>query len=610
MVRPFRSVQRFICSASALLLTSLVPAVGLRSQQQETRIGLVQDWSHRHTVFTRIGPMREMMEVQRDPRSFLAWQSAAIAAHRNQAGENQPHDFVKERASHRRRHPRPIRKHGLRTDWSINLGTGGVAPAMSPAKFTFDVNAAPSCASDFVVFPVSQAPAVSRENIVAFNNLYSGAVPAPGVCNRVTSASDDGTAATVFWSYAINAIGGGVLTSPVLSLDGKKVAFVESLTASVPHFHVLAWKSGDGVNPANLQSPASPKVITAFSATAPAPGSGTATDLAFGTIGDTLSSPFIDYQRDKAYVGDNQGVLVRIKDVFCTVSPACFGVTPPAPSLDLTWGLAGSVIVGPGSCAGTATSRLTGPVVDGITGNVFVGCGNGRLYGFNSLGAPLATPSIAVGDGSESGGIVDPPIVDGINGLVYAFSSSTAGRSAVVVQAKNNLSSALTATVGGSAAFNLHAGAFNDAYFSSSVSGNWLLYVAAYDSSGSNPTLYGVTFNSSRAMTPGTPANALLLAISTGEYAPLTEILNGGTDWLFAGVLAGTPNLDSFRINTFPAVEANTAGEPGGTSGIIVDNVSTQNQASSIYFSTQAPEVCGVGGNGRCAVKLTQAGFQ
>ncbi|HVH69597.1 MAG TPA: hypothetical protein VNB49_00610, partial [Candidatus Dormibacteraeota bacterium] len=415
-----------------------------------------------------------------------------------------------------------------------------------------------------------------------------------------------GTAATVLWSYAINAIAGGVLTSPVLALDGKKVAFVESVGASVPHFHVLAWKSGDGVNSGNLQSPTSPKVITVFSATAPAAGSGAATDLAFGTSGDTLSSPFVDYQHDTAYVGGDQGALVRIKDVFCTVSPACSGVTPPAPSLDTSWGSAGSVTVGSGSCAGTANSHLTGPISDGITGNVFVGCADGRLYGFNSVGTALATPSIQVGNGSATGGVVDPPIVDSVNGFVYAFSGTNASGSAVVVQAKIDLSSVRTATVGGSAGFSLHAGAFNDPYFSSAVSANWLLYVGGYNAAGSTLVLYGVTFDASRNMTTGTPGNALPLApvfVSLSEYAPLTEFLNGGTDWLFGSILANSsPNMGSANINTFPTGLANTATEGAGTSGIIVDNVSTQNQASSIYFGTI--------GTPHLAVKLTQAGLQ
>jgi hypothetical protein len=49
--------------------------------------------------------------------------------------------------------------------------------------------------------------------------------------------------------------------------------------------------------------------------------------------------------------------------------------------------------------------------------------------------------------------------------------------------------------------------------------------------------------------------------------------------------------------------------EAGGTSGIVIDNVSSLAQASSIYFSTLATTTCGDGNSGGCAVKLTQAGL-
>src|SRR5438034_10401691 len=39
-------------------------------------------------------------------------------------------------------------------DWSVSLG-GSVLEDMFPAKFTFDVNAAPSCTNDFIVFPIN-----------------------------------------------------------------------------------------------------------------------------------------------------------------------------------------------------------------------------------------------------------------------------------------------------------------------------------------------------------------------------------------------------------------------------------------------------------------------
>jgi hypothetical protein len=66
--------------------------------------------------------------------------------------------------------------------------------------------------------------------------------------------------------------------------------------------------------------------------------------------------------------------------------------------------------------------------------------------------------------------------------------------------------------------------------------------------------------------------------------------------------------------NGFPSAATSAQPEYFGTSGIVVDNVSPQPQASSIYFSTEgnAPsfEKCGDGSTGGgCAVKLTQAGL-
>jgi hypothetical protein len=52
--------------------------------------------------------------------------------------------------------------------------------------------------------------------------------------------------------------------------------------------------------------------------------------------------------------------------------------------------------------------------------------------------------------------------------------------------------------------------------------------------------------------------------------------------------------------------QATSVNYPGGVSGIIVDNVSTAGQASSVYFSTQGVVNVGTCVNSRCAVKLTQ----
>jgi hypothetical protein len=582
-----------------ILLLSLGSFAALSQAPRGPRSGLVEDWSMRHVVFARSGSFTTMMAAQRDPRAFLSWHKAglravsipnALAAQGNPASQI---EFFSFRGFHGRRLP----NRGAHVDWSISLGAQSTAPAMFPAKFNFDINAVPSCANDFVVFPVNQTPDGTHENLVAFKNLYSGTVPANGICNRTASASDTGVSATVLWSYAVSsAIAGHVSTSPALSLDGTKVAFVESVGGQQPHFHVVAWKSGDGVDSTNLQNAQLPKVLSTFVGSAPVAASGTATDLAFGASGagsgDTLSSPYVDYSLDKAYVGDDKGNLVRIQNIFCT---SC-----TAPNLDSTWGTGGTVVVGSGSCAGTANSRLTGPVQDPVTGNVYVGCADGKVYGFTSSGTALANPSVTVGNGSAIGGVVDPPIVDGINGFVYAV-SGTNGTSPVLVQAKTDLSSPRTATLGGVGGVNLHSPTFNDAYFSSMNSATWLIYVQGYNGGGNHTFLYAAGFDASRNLVTGTPANSTTLHVTALETSPLTEFLNGATDRLFLSLLSQN-TLDAFNINAFPTATSATATETGGTSGIIVDNVSAQNQASSIYFTTL--------GGSHNAVKLTQSALQ
>jgi hypothetical protein len=507
-----------------------------------------------------------------------------------------------DKGARRRRRANPIHR-----DWSISLGGGTTAPNQFPAKFTFDVNATPSCTTDFAVFPVNVNGGAAQPNIVAFRNLYSGSGGGVvGICNRAgaATANDSKTGATVMWSYNVHAIAAGAAVpgSPTLSLDGNKVAFVESAAGNPAHFHVLAWKPLDGVV-ANLQTTTSPTAITTFTGNSPAAGSGTATDLTLGAATSSISSPFIDYVRDLAYVGNDQGIVFRIKNVFCTGS-----CTTAAPSLDTSWGVNGAVTVGATSCSGTAKSTLTGPVLDFVTLNVFVGCADGKVYGFTSAGAPLAISSITVGNGSATGGIVESPIVDGVNGLVYSVAGSGAsGTNAVLVQSTTSLGGPCAggalciANVGNAGAHNAHAPAFNDSYFSSATSANWLIYMGGFTGAANQLAVYGVTFNGARVMSAGTPANTLGIAFVTGEFAPFTEFKNGATDWLFGGILQGfLGNMGSFNINAFPTGASTTTLQGTGPSGMTIDNSSASGQASSIYFGAQ--------GN-NTAVKLTQLGF-
>jgi hypothetical protein len=91
------------------------------------------------------------------------------------------------------------------------------------------------------------------------------------------------------------------------------------------------------------------------------------------------------------------------------------------------------------------------------------------------------------------------------------------------------------------------------------------------------------------------------------ECTPLTEFFNG-VDRIFLS-LPMTGVVTSFDISSSTTpTQGPQVTEPGGTSSVVVDNVSTQPQASSIYFSTLGTSSnCG---NNYCAVKLTQATLQ
>src|SRR5208337_1960018 len=159
-----------------------------------------------------------------------------------------------------------------------------------------------------------------------------------------------GSAPIVMFAYDVSTAGGTISTSPVLSEDGSQIAFVESVSGTTPCsiFHVLTWApGGGGISDAAV------------------PASGTMTSLPLSPSGscpsaanDTTSSPWIDYDSDTAYVGDNDGNVYQITNAF-TPSPTL----SPSP-----W----PIQVSP-------HSHLTPPVLDSNLGMLMVG-GNRKLY--------------------------------------------------------------------------------------------------------------------------------------------------------------------------------------------------------------------------------------
>jgi len=499
---------------------------------------------------------------------------------------------------------------------NTNGSTVGVSASSSGGTVTVDATA-PGTAGNSITL----AEAVSnfswssgtlaggadgQANLVGIDNLYSGT---GGSC---------GSSPTVLFSYQVGT--GTVQTSPSLSENGTKVAYVESISSG-SRFHVLTI----GTTGSNGTAAISPVV----------PGTGNnAADTAITMDGDvsvTLSSPFIDYQRDIAYVGDDSGKLHKFTPVF-NGTPA-----------EVTTG--GWPITVSSGISGTCDPVLTGPTQDYNTDNVFVadGCGVLRFVSTTADCGSTAPPCVGtttINVGQVNGyttasnrAITDPPVVDSSTGHVYVFiacgqdstencdsSNDSPYEYAYVLQATTTLASPVWTAIGYASISNdVHIGAFDNTYYAGPIQ-NGHLYVCGQPArNNENPMLYQIGFNSSGVMNSTAGSSTLTLADTpSGDTSPvcspLTEIYNTttSTDWLFLSIAdyATASGCDSagcvmnFNITSgFPTGGSSAATEEStGTSAIIVDNVSSVGQASSIYFGTLPS-----GSNE--AIKLTQSGL-
>ena len=573
------------------LLAVLVLALCHPLLAQETAaigIGLPQDWSTRRVIFTNGASPQVAALAARDPRSWISWLRHSAprwsqAARRSAAQQQNDPSFFEGTETRQLRK----RRFGSRIDWAVSLGpNGGMPIGETPAQFSFDINGQPDCLNDFVVFVVDTTPGIgSQANIVAMNNLYSG--PPPNTC---------GTNPTFMWSYAVG--NGAIYLSPVLSLDGKKVAFVEASNPN-PTLNVLTWISGQGTD------------ATTGSV---APGTGgssvasvdftntTVAGCAASPAGDSNSSPYVDYANDVAYVAADNGILYRIKGVF-----------NGTPALDYCV----KVLNG--------TARLTSPVFDSVSGKVFVSDGR-SVYAFIP-GANSFTPAGSIRIAGAADSIVLSLMVDSTNGFVYVFSSHDLTNANVVVsQMPVSLASHSDAFMGPafSGQFILD-GDFDNKYYDNGPAVGSLYACGTQSGANTKPALYTLSFQADGTMntTPVMSDNRNINSVANpnGTCSPLVEFFDGTSDRLFVGVgaigsTAGANLVTMWSItnritssNATPAASATN--ELGGTSAFSVDNNSLLPQASSIYFGTLAKGNNAPCGSGLyCAVKLTQAALK
>ena len=553
--------------------------------------GVVDDWTSRHVIFSNPGTEEEAYRQGTHDRWLRIMQDPRYRMQQVRLGNSAEGGFPNRLPARPRR--RPVFEQGSSDysngSWAVTLSAtaaGGVADGMFPAKYTFSPIQAPSCANDYVVYPINTAGVSgSQANIVGINNLYTT------TCGNTVGTN----VATVKFAYYVGT--GTVATSPSLSLDGTKIAFVESRATGGSILHVLTLGT-TGSNGTAYNHPA-------------VAGTGNNASMVnitlSGSTTATTSSPFIDYSDDIAYVGDDSPRLHKITGVF-NGTPKEVTTSPWPITVD------------------AAGNRLTGPVYDFTSQHIFVGERN-VTSGLNGvlrcyLPAGNACP---IASATLGAGLIDPPIVDSTNETVFEVANATLGSTGEVFQySASNLTKLAATPVGG--AFNLpHQGAFDNNYITKGpASGFYYMCGEGSGTTTTSPTLVRIGFNSSGVMNSSTDSNSIALTTGTlptssfGVCTAISEIYNptGGTsgtgqDLIFLSVqnkgftsptasngtnCNNTACIMAFDITSgFPTkawAAAFWAVPPGlgsyEASGIVVDGVSSTTGASQIYFGNQA----------------------
>jgi hypothetical protein len=464
-------------------------------------ISLPTDWSHHHLIFTRPGTAEKAARVSSNPRF---WQQM----YRQQQRLVLPVARAEVRGDFRGEFGTDIRdrinfgdRDKLHRDWSQGLGANGLNLAGNyPAKFSFDINTA-SCSTDYVVYSNGLPGfAGTQADIIAFNNLYSGCT--------------SGTVPSVYWAY--NTMG-AVYTSPVVSLDGSQIAFVQTDGSNRSYLALLRWAASTTDTVTSPTTLSSVGAGAYFGCSAPCVAllplqttGGTATE-------DIASSPFYDYANDIMWVGDNTGLLHKFTGVFKGTPTEA---TAPWPFQVST----------------SAKPALTAAIFDQESGDVFVEDADGYLYSVTTTGTITATASARLDVGT---GFVEGPVVDSSNGLIYAFSSSDgsgacAGGSncTAVFQFPVGFASGSSGSkvvVGNSTTGEtpapLYIGAFDSTYLNSD-NGTGNLYVCGNTSN--NPAIYQVPIAAGVAPASGTVMDVMASA-TTGPItscSPVTDFAN------------------------------------------------------------------------------------
>jgi len=458
---------------------------GHAARPLKSEIPLPTDWSHNHVIYSQPASAEHARIIERDPRYwhevYRQGQSKVL---------NPEASFLMPDSS------------ATGPDWSQNLGANA-APGRGnfPAKFTFSsttANCGSAATPDYVVYTTGVKGSGTQASVVGFDNLYSG-------CG--------GTVPSVYWAYNT---GGVILTSPVLSIDGSQVAFVQTSGSPTGQASLilLKWKAS---TTQTVSAPGAPNIVPNNTyRTCPTLPCMTVVALHDGNnnpVDDRTSSAYYDYLNDVVWVGDATGWLHKVTGVFLG-----------SPKEVSTGGFPVQVFNG---------GALSSPVYDLRSNTVFVGDAGGFFNRVSATGVLTKSAQFDFG-----AGLLEGPVLDGTIGKVYVFASNdgtvtttcaNVACAAVYVLPVAFASGATgskvqvgTSRASGTNANLLYIGGFDSTYYRS-TGGTGDLYVCG--ATGSNPVLYRIPITSG---SPGTPVALGTLSIGGARPAcsPVTDFMN------------------------------------------------------------------------------------
>ncbi len=411
--------------------------------------GIPDDWTHHHVVFSnpgteedaiRAGRYEEWKRVVDDPRyvlqqmkRYLPAQGPASddVAYRYYWRAKVAHDSAKfaDFGGRLRRGPiapqRPISSvHG---DWSMTSGgTGGLLPSHYPAKFGMgDAPEITNNCSDYVVFPTGLMGSTSQASVVIYYNLYTScSATSPGVLLSINT-------------------GGLANTSPVISIDGTQIAYIQSaastnltvkLTSGSANFTTTGLTTamvGNAISGAGLPTGtiiASRNSSTSGTLSVSATASATETATVAGVASLVLVKMAAAGQPPTTQVGSGTAVTAPVTPTQSS-SAANYRSCTKYPCY-ITFALSGAY-----SDTNSAPFYVYYDLTYGNADNMYVGDDGGYLHRFTGvfLGTPAETATtnwpVSLYSTSESTttngtAALNSPVYDGNSGYVFVGDTS------------------------------------------------------------------------------------------------------------------------------------------------------------------------------------------